>query len=87
MKALKHYLDSHESAPSACLMVKDAAGHEVSRDEQSSLYERSESSNDQERDFLLKTLTDAQLIGLYENILSILLEKVEYFEQEMAEGG
>lgn len=83
MKALKEYFDSHESAPSACLMVSQAAGSEVTQAHQDLIYERSEGANDQERNLLLSVLTDAQLIGLYEDVLTILLEKISFYENQL----
>lgn len=79
---ITEFLDSHESAPSAWVLVKSFHDNieEVSDADMDLAYNRSEGANDSEREVMLNNLTPTQLMELSALIIEISLEKLEALE-------
>jgi len=73
------FLDCHESAPSAWVLVKSFHDNikEVSDSDINMVYERGEGVNDSEREVMLNNLNPTQLMELSALIIEISLEKLE----------
>lgn len=79
---IKQFLDSNDSAPGArCFVlqhVRDLPDAELSQ-----IYEESEGINDTERNSLIDSMTDAQLLELSASLLEIAGEKILDLEQSV----
>ena len=74
---IKEWLNNHESAPSAWCMVKSFHDNQgVSDADLDMAYNRSEGSNDSEKDQMVDKLTPDQLMGLAALIVEISNEKL-----------
>jgi hypothetical protein len=75
---IRGWLDNHESAPSAWCLVKSfhANVQMVSDADCDMAYNRSEGLNDSERDLMIDSMTDDQLMGLAAMIVEISNEKL-----------
>lgn len=72
---IKQFLDNNDSAPGArCFVLQHV--RDVSDAETSQIYELSEGVNDTERNALIDSMTDAQLLELSASLLEIASEKI-----------
>lgn len=79
---ITHFLDSHESAPSAWVLVKSFHDdNDVSDSDIDLAYNRGEGTNDSEREVMLNNLTPTKLMELSATILEISLEKLEELKE------
>lgn len=79
---IKEFLDSNDSAPGArCFVLQHIRA--VPDAEFSAIYEESEGVNDTERNALIDSMTDAQLLELSASLLEIASEKILDLEQSV----
>ncbi len=79
---LINFLEEHESAPSACILARTFYYGGISDQEAYAIYERSEGTNDTERNELISKMSAEQLNRFYETVLMICLEKIQDFESD-----
>lgn len=79
---IKQFLDSNDSAPGArCFVLQHI--RDVPDAEFNAIYEQSEGVNDTERNALIDSMTDAQLLELSASLLEIASEKILDLEESV----